>query len=218
MPRITPLVEREPPRGQLWGPEVLDRSGLEMMRACVEHKLPDPPLTKLTGLRLTEAGLGAASASMPASVWWQSGAGVFLAGSIAFVADLPLACAIFTSAPPGVVVTSSELSVSFVRPATIRNGTIIGRSRLIHSTRSLGLSEAILEDAHGRLLGHATSRCMLFRPDRSAMLASTSAVQATIGAVWLTAASPVSMPTLAAPNTSQRAKNFSLTRALIGAV
>ena len=50
------------------------------------------------------------------------------------------------------------------------------------------------------------------------MLASTSAVQAMIGAPALTEASPVSMPTLAAPNTPQRAKNFSLTSALIGAV
>ena len=55
-------------------------------------------------------------------------------------------------------------------------------------------------------------------PSRSAMLASTSAVQAMIGASALTLASPVSMPTLAAPNTPHRAKNFSLTRALIGAV
>jgi hypothetical protein len=50
------------------------------------------------------------------------------------------------------------------------------------------------------------------------MLASTSAVHAMIGAPALTAASPVSMPTLAAPNTSHRPKNFSLTSALIGAV
>ncbi len=55
-------------------------------------------------------------------------------------------------------------------------------------------------------------------PSRSAMLASTSAVQAMIGAPALTEASPVSIPTLAAPNTPHRAKNFSLTSALIGAV
>ncbi len=55
-------------------------------------------------------------------------------------------------------------------------------------------------------------------PSRSAMFASTSAVQAMIGAPALTLASPVSMPTLAAPKTPQRAKNFSLTSALIGAV
>ena len=39
-----------------------------------------------------------------------------------------------------------------------------------------------------------------------------------IGASALTAASPVSIPTLSAPKIWQRAKNFSLTSALIGAV
>ena len=53
---------------------------------------------------------------------------------------------------------------------------------------------------------------------RSAWLASTSAVAQMIGAPGLTAASPVSMPTCAAPKISTSAKNFSLTRALIGAV
>ena len=50
------------------------------------------------------------------------------------------------------------------------------------------------------------------------MLASTSAVQQMIGAVWLTAASPVIMPTLDVPKIAHRSKNFSLTSALIGAV
>ena len=50
------------------------------------------------------------------------------------------------------------------------------------------------------------------------MFASTSAVQQMIGAEALTAASPVSIPTLSAPKTSISAKNFSDTRALIGAV
>jgi hypothetical protein len=50
------------------------------------------------------------------------------------------------------------------------------------------------------------------------MLASTSAVQHTIGACALTAASPVSIPTFSAPKTEIRAKNFSETSALIGAV
>ncbi len=50
------------------------------------------------------------------------------------------------------------------------------------------------------------------------MLARTSAVQQMIGAVALTLASPVIMPTLAGPNAAHSAKNFSDTRALIGAV
>ena len=50
------------------------------------------------------------------------------------------------------------------------------------------------------------------------MLASTSAVQQMMGAVGLTLASPVIIPTLLGPKASHSAKNFSDTRALIGAV
>ena len=140
-------------------------TGLDMLRATIERALPDPPLSRLTGLRLSEVGLGMASAAMPASLWWQSGAGVFLAGTTAFVADLPLGCAVLTGAPAGVAVASSELSVNFLRPSTIKSQSIVGRARLIHSTRSLGLAEATIEDGRGRLLGHATSRCVLFAGD-----------------------------------------------------
>lgn len=140
-------------------------SGLDLLRASVERRLPDPPVSKLTGLRLSEVGLGMASAWMPASPWWQSGAGVFLAGTTAFVADMALGASVLASAPAGIGMTTSELSVSFLRAPTIRSRTIIGRGRLIHATRSLGLGEATLEDARGRLLAHSSSRCVLFPLD-----------------------------------------------------
>ena len=160
-----PLTVTEAPQGSTWGPEVLQLPGLELLRASLERRLPDPPVTKLTGLRLSEVGLGMASAWMPASAWWQSAAGVFLAGTTAFAADMALGSSVLTSVPAGMGVTTSELSVSFLRAATVRSQTIIGRGRLIHATRSLGLAEAALEDARGRLLGHASSRCVLFRAD-----------------------------------------------------
>ena len=162
---VVPLTLRQPPRGAVWGPETLTMSGLDMLRANVTGRLPDAPISRLTGLRLSEVGHGIASAAMPASLWWQTGAGVFFSGTVAFVADLPLGCAVLTTAPPGVGVASSELSVSFLRSATIRSHTLIGRARLIHGTRSLGLAEATIEDGRGRLLGHATSRCVLFPVD-----------------------------------------------------
>ena len=65
--RPVPLTLREPARGEIWGRDVVQMSGLEMLRAYLERRLPDPPITKLTGLRLSEASLGVASASMPAS-------------------------------------------------------------------------------------------------------------------------------------------------------
>jgi hypothetical protein len=50
------------------------------------------------------------------------------------------------------------------------------------------------------------------------MLARISAVQHRMGASRLMAASPVSIPTFSGPKSSQSAKNFSLTRALMGHV
>lgn len=162
---MIPRTVREAPQGSTWGAEVLQLPGLELLRASLERRLPDPPATKLTGLRLSEVGLGMASAWMPASAWWQSVAGVFLAGTTAFVANLALGSSVLTSAPAGVGVTTTELSVSFLRAATVRSQTIIGRGRLIHASRSLGLAEATVEDARGRLLGHSSSRSVLYRAD-----------------------------------------------------
>jgi hypothetical protein len=44
--RLVPLTLREPARGVTWGPEVAQMSGLEMLRANLEKRLPDAPITK----------------------------------------------------------------------------------------------------------------------------------------------------------------------------
>jgi len=65
----------------------------------------------------------------------------------------------------------------------------------------------------------ATTICTsAWSPSRSAILARISAVQQMIGASGFTEASPVTMPTRSGPKSSTQLKNFSLTRALMGAV
>ena len=158
---FVPVTLREPPPRVQWAAGAMRMTGLDLMRAARDGRLPEPPISALTGLRVTDVGLGKTTFAMPASPWWQSGAGVFLAGTLAFVADAPLGCAILTSAPAATGVSTSELSVNFLRPAGIRSQILIARGRLIHETRSTGLAEAFIEDGRGRLLAHATSRCIL---------------------------------------------------------
>src|SRR5207245_8855635 len=102
-----PVTPRAPPPQVHWGPQALRMSGLEQMRAARDRRLPQPPISTLTGLRATDVGLGKTTFAMPASPWWQSGAGVFLAGTLAVVADAPLGCAIPTSDPPGTALSTS---------------------------------------------------------------------------------------------------------------
>src|SRR5919108_6549770 len=95
-----PVTLQKPPPRAGWAAGAMGLSGLEQMRAARDRRLAEPPISTLTGLRVTDVGLGKTTFAMPASPWWQSGAGVFLAGTLAFVADAPPRCAILTRAPP----------------------------------------------------------------------------------------------------------------------
>ena len=63
-----------------------------------------------------------------------------------------------------------------------------------------------------------TSSTLASAPSRRARLERISAVQQMMGAVELTVASPVIMPTFSGPKVAQREMNFSLARALMGTV
>lgn len=158
------MVPDEPVRGSyayLLHPGLLSMPGLDQFRPFIRRQVPSAPINRLSGLYPVEAALGSVTFSMPASPWWQSGVGVFLGGSMAFAADAALGGAIFSTLPPGKVLATSELSMNFLRPASVASGAINARGRVIQVGRSQGLSEAQIEDAQGRLLAHATSRCIL---------------------------------------------------------
>jgi uncharacterized protein (TIGR00369 family) len=120
-----------------------------------------PPIHLLTGLIPEHAAPGRSSWSIPASPWLQSAAGLFPGGALAVVADAALGGAIYNVLPTGTVLATSELSMNFIRPATPASERLTARARLIHSGSRQGLSDGLVEDVHGRLLAHATSRCVL---------------------------------------------------------
>lgn len=162
-----PSIHDERPRVQYLTPELLEKSGIDLMRSFRDGTMSAPPLTRLTGLRPTEVGPGLSTYSMPASPWWQSGAGVFPAGVFAFLADGPLGGSVVSALPPGGWMTTSQLNMDFLRTATIRSGTLIARSRVVHLSKTLALSEVVLEDGNGRMLAHGTARSFLLDIDAS---------------------------------------------------
>ena len=157
-------IWKEPVRGGYADVSFLGLDGMERMRASLEGYGFAPPIHHLTGLRPIEGGPGSAAFTMPASPWWQTSAGVFTPGTMAFLADAPLGASISTALPPGKVLTTSDITMSFLRPASVESERLVARSRLIQAGRSLGLSEVTVEDANGRVLAHGTTRCFLFQP------------------------------------------------------
>ena len=158
------MIIDEPVRGRyayLEYPWLFTMPPDKQMRPFIERQVPLPPIHHLTGLVPVDAGPGTSTWAMPASPWWQSAAGLFPGGALAVVADAALGGAIYNVLPRGTVLATSELSMNFLRPATPASEQLVARGSLIHAGSRQGLSEGRVEDAHGRLLVHATSRCIL---------------------------------------------------------
>jgi len=160
----------EPVRGSFGDTAALALPGVDSLRRAARGQGPAPPIHHLTGIRPTEAGLGKAVFSMPVTRWLEDWAGIIHAGVYAFFADAPLGAALFTAMPPGRVATTTQLFLSYVRPATRRSRNFIGRAQLLHVGREIGISDVRVEDGEGRLLAYGSTRCVFtdvpFDPDR----------------------------------------------------
>ncbi len=155
-------IVAEPPRGGFFVRDLLGLSGREQMQAAIEGRTTKPPMYHLTGVRPTETGDGTSTFEMPTTEWLATHSGVITGGILAVLADGPLGCSIQSTLPPGTPYTTSELSMSYLRPAFPDGRPITARGRVIHAGRSLALSDAVLTDADGREVAHATSRCFIF--------------------------------------------------------
>lgn len=165
---VRPTYPRRVPVGSVRGsfayleePGLFALTGLEQLRLFAERRLPAPPLTHLAGLVIQDASAGASTWSIPADERWRSAAGPFPGGAVAFVADAASAGAIFTVLPPATGLASSDLSIALLEPAWPSSERLVARGTVIHAGGRQALSETRIEDVHGTLLAHATSRCVL---------------------------------------------------------
>ncbi len=156
-------IWEEPVRGGPFPNELLGLPGIDQLRLFVSGRVQNPPVSFLTGMRLTEVGAGSATFVMPVSGWLSTPQGLWTAGAIAILADGPLGCAIQTLLPPATGYTTTELSINLVRPVPL-TGRLIARARVVHGGRRMALSEVSVTDDDGRLIAHGTSRCVIFPP------------------------------------------------------
>jgi uncharacterized protein (TIGR00369 family) len=158
------VIVDEPPRGAFFSPEMLGLSGLEQMQYAIDGYTVPPPIHNLTGMIPTEIGPSTSTFTMPSTGWLATPYGVLTGGILAVLADGPLGCSIQSTLPAGTIYTTSELSMSYLRPAFPDGRLLTAKGRVIHAGRSLALSDAVVTDADGRELAHATSRCFIFPP------------------------------------------------------
>ncbi|MDQ3914290.1 MAG: PaaI family thioesterase [Actinomycetota bacterium] len=155
---------QEPARGGYPEWELLGLSGLELMQAFLKRGGPVPPISHLMGMIPTLMEEGRSTFEMPSSRWFLNPTGYIQGGVLATLADGPLGCAVHTALPPATPYTTSELSMTLIRPVTEDSGMLTAEGRLIHVGKSMALSEVSISDGRERLVAHGTSRCFVFPP------------------------------------------------------
>jgi uncharacterized protein (TIGR00369 family) len=154
------LLQEEPPEVEA-SLEWLKLPGLDRIRAGLAGGFPPPSFGRLTGLRVVSAEPGEVRAEMPVTGWLRTSTGLLSGGVMAFMADFPMGGAVFTELGPGQVITTSEMSMNFLRPVRPESRRLEAEAAVVQVGRSFAFSEVRISDGDGRQVAHGTARNLI---------------------------------------------------------
>lgn len=136
--------------------------GFEQLQAFFDGRLPSAPIADTLGLENFGGEPGAIHVELVPEHRHYNPIGSVHGGVMATLLDTAAACSVHSALAPGERYTSLDLTVKFLRPVTTDSGRLRCEGSVIQRGRRTALAQAQLYDAHGRLVAHATSTCMIF--------------------------------------------------------
>ncbi|WP_308257735.1 PaaI family thioesterase [Pseudonocardia lacus] len=140
--------------------------GLTFLRMMAAGEVPGPPIAGTLGFAVDEVDEGRVVFSFEPAEYHFNPIGSVHGGVYATLLDSACGCAVHSALPAGARYTSLDLTVKFIRALRAGSGRVRCEGLLVHLGGRTALAEARLLDAQGRLVAHATSSCMVFRPER----------------------------------------------------
>ncbi|MGC1357140.1 MAG: PaaI family thioesterase [Xanthobacteraceae bacterium] len=141
--------------------EIAGMTGLQVMQALIDGKLPAPPIAQTLSFWLVEVGDGLAVFEGETGPHVLNPLGIVHGGWALTLIDSATGVAGHTLLPPGVGYTSVETKANFTRPIRQDTGRVRAEGRVVSRGRQIMTAEARILDAEGRLLAHGTSTLMV---------------------------------------------------------
>ncbi|HMQ32577.1 MAG TPA: PaaI family thioesterase [Chloroflexaceae bacterium] len=140
--------------------------GRVFLEAIARGEVPPPPVAVLLGMGIEAIDEGRVSFTLDPAEFHYNPIGSVHGGVVSTLCDSAMGCAIQSTLPAGAGYTTVELKVSFLRALTVGSGLVRCEGRVIHVGGRIATAEARVTDAAGRLYAHATTTCMVFRPEK----------------------------------------------------
>lgn len=155
-----------PPEGEVVAQADWDSiGGLDLVRLWEKGERAVSPACSLLGIRFVDASEGAATVSMPASLWLCTGFGVFYGGALTAFTDAAINAAVTTTLPPATSFGSLDLKLQFLRPVIPDGRELVARAIVEQRGRTIAVTSARVDDADGKRVAIATGGAMI-SPDR----------------------------------------------------
>ena len=141
--------------------QIAGMTGLQILQALIDGKLPAPPIAQTLSFWLVEVGDGFCVFEGDTGSHLLNPLGIVHGGWALTLIDSATGCAGHTLLPPGVGYTSVETKANFTRPIKQDTGRVRAEGRVVSRGRQIMTAEARILDADKRLLAHGTSTLMV---------------------------------------------------------
>ena len=132
-------------------------SGLDAMCAIRDGILPPPPMARLIGFRMRVAEPGRIVMELEPHEGLENTIGLLHGATAAALLDTAMGCAISTRLPAGQGAVTLDLKLTYLRPLSVRSGTLSAEGKLIKLGRQTSYAEGFVRDGLGNLAVHATA-------------------------------------------------------------
>lgn len=141
--------------------QVAGMTGLEMIQAVVDGRLPAPPISGPMRMAVTEAEKGRVMFTGTPDETLLNPMGGVHGGFALTLIDSATGCAVHTMLDPGIGYATVETKANFTRPIRPDCGTLYCEGRVVTIGRQIATAEAYLRDSDGRVLAHGTSTLII---------------------------------------------------------
>jgi uncharacterized protein (TIGR00369 family) len=143
-------------------------SGMEAMCAIRDGILPPPPMARLIGFRMRVVEPGRIVMELEPHESLENTIGLLHGATAAALLDTAMGCAISTKLPAGQGSVTLDLKLTYLRPLSVKSGTIAAEGKLIKLGRQTSYTEGFVRDGAGNLAVHATATfSMISEPSKA---------------------------------------------------
>lgn len=136
-------------------------SGVDFVRKIMRNQIPTPPVFDLIDFRLVKVEPGEVIGELEPAEFHYNPMGGVHGGVVCTLLDSVMGLAVHAQLPPGSLFATLEVKVHFVRPISVKTGTLVAEGKVIHPGSRIATAEGRLINQQGKLYAHGTATCIV---------------------------------------------------------